>query len=70
MAVRNRVDGVILITIIFLLLVGFAFAQALSPTPSAEIQLMNAKNAVAVDCVDGVETTQGNNVAVEQGLGS
>ena len=54
MAIRNRVDGTIFITVIFLLLLGFAFSQALSPTPSAAAQLIEQKSAKQIVEVDGV----------------
>ncbi len=43
---RNRIDGSVLITVIFLSLVTFAVSQALSPVPSAAIQLVTNKNLI------------------------
>ncbi len=43
---RNRIDGSVLIAVIFLSLVTFAVSQALSPIPSAAIQLVTTKNLI------------------------
>ncbi len=43
---RNRIDGSVLIAVIFLSLVTFAVSQALSPVPSAAIQLISTKNLI------------------------
>jgi hypothetical protein len=49
MKIRNVFDGVVFILVIFLSLVTLAFSQAMSPTPSAAIQLINAKSAIEGD---------------------
>ncbi len=54
--VRNRVDGSVLITVIFLALVTFAASQAFSPVPSAAIQLVESKNIIEDGQSNGSET--------------
>ena len=46
MTIRNRFDGVVIIFLIFIGLVAISAAQALSPTPSAAIQLITNKNLI------------------------
>lgn len=46
MTFRNRFDGVVIIFLIFIGLVAISAAQALSPTPSAAIQLITNKNLI------------------------
>ena len=53
---RNRIDGSVLITVIFLTLVTFAVSQALSPIPSAAIQLVTTKNLIEDGQGAGSET--------------
>ncbi len=54
--VRNRVDGSVLITVIFLCLVTFAASQAFSPVPSAAIQLIENKNLIEDGESEGANT--------------
>ena len=53
---RNRIDGSVLITVIFLSLATFAVSQALSPIPSAAIQLVTTKNLIEDGQGAGSET--------------
>lgn len=46
MTFRNKFDGVVIIFLIFIGLVAISAAQALSPTPSAAIQLITNKNLI------------------------
>jgi hypothetical protein len=56
MTFRNRFDGVVIIFLIFIGLVAISAAQALSPTPSAAIQLITNKNLIEETQGDDPET--------------
>ncbi len=56
MTLRNKFDGVVIIFLIFIGLVAISAAQALSPTPSAAIQLITNKNLIEETQGDDPET--------------
>ncbi len=56
MTFRNKFDGVVIIFFIFIGLVAISAAQALSPTPSAAIQLITNKNLIEETQGDDPET--------------
>lgn len=56
MTFRNKFDGVVIIFLIFIGLVAISAAQALSPTPSAAIQLITNKNLIEETQGDDPET--------------
>ena len=61
---RNRLEGFSLISVVFGLLLSFAVSQAVSPSPSAAIQLIeakasNQKGEASVTQTDFIETISG-----------